>query len=121
MKSLGLTTSSIIIWYGSLAAAFSSTPVKQSIHITSSALKCHKDHIIYSRRETIKSWTSAALIATSILSSENANSFPNKISDKYDSRPKQRGAVKGLGVGTRKDMVGEEYLGLKPCGAGKII
>jgi hypothetical protein len=124
MKSLiSLATSSTIIWYGSLAAAFSSTPSKQNIHITVSALKCHKDPIIHSRRETLKSlWTSSAtFIATSVLSSEAANGFPNKITDKYDSRPKQRGSVKGLGVDIRKDMVGEEYLGLKPCGAGKLF
>jgi hypothetical protein len=28
---------------------------------------------------------------------------------------------KGLGVATRKDMAGEEYLGLKPCGAGEYL
>ncbi len=43
--------------------------------------------------------------------------FENKISNKYDDRPKRRGPQpKDLGISTRKDMVGEEYLGLKPCG-----
>ncbi len=26
----------------------------------------------------------------------------------------------GLGVAKRKDMAGDEYLGLKPCGAGEM-
>jgi len=44
--------------------------------------------------------------------------FPNKISDKYDDRPKRRGPQPSdLGVGTRKDNYGEEYIGLKRCGA----
>eukprot|EP00566_Odontella_aurita_P016257 CAMPEP_0113531050 /NCGR_PEP_ID=MMETSP0015_2-20120614/3284_1 /TAXON_ID=2838 /ORGANISM="Odontella" /LENGTH=276 /DNA_ID=CAMNT_0000429849 /DNA_START=151 /DNA_END=981 /DNA_ORIENTATION=+ /assembly_acc=CAM_ASM_000160 len=46
-----------------------------------------------------------------------AVAFDNKISDKYDDRPKRRGPKpKDLGVSVRKDMVGEEYMGLKPCG-----
>ena len=28
---------------------------------------------------------------------------------------------KGLGVATRTDMASEEYLGLKPCGAGEFV
>lgn len=66
-----------------------------------------------------------------------AFAFENKISTKYDDRPKRRGSkvrqVCGwnrlskknthlaqpseLGVLKRKDLVGEEYLGLKHCGA----
>jgi len=56
-------------------------------------------------------------ILSAISASEPANAFPNKISTKYDDRPKQRyGQPKNLGVGIRKDMVGDEYKGLKPCG-----
>jgi len=45
------------------------------------------------------------------------SAFPNKISDKYDDRPKRKGPQpKDLGVATRKDMIGEEYMGLKNCG-----
>lgn len=99
----------------SSTAAFSNTYIKQQ----SSALYSHQDST-KSRRETLKAWTSAAFIASSLAGADEALAFPNKISDKYDSRPKQRGAVpKGLGVATRKDMGGQEYLGLKPCGAGE--
>ena len=44
--------------------------------------------------------------------------FDNKISTKYDDRPKRRGSKpEDLGVLSRKDIVGEQYLGLKHCGA----
>jgi uncharacterized protein (DUF1499 family) len=44
--------------------------------------------------------------------------FENRISNQYDDRPKQRGSMPSdLGIIIRKDMVGEPYLGLKPCGA----
>jgi hypothetical protein len=105
-----------------LTTAFSSNNLSPRImHQSSSALNSHEDQRS-TRRETIKSWTSAALAVGILVSSDEALAFPNKISSKYDDRPKQRGAVpKGLGVATRKDMAGEEYLGLKPCGAGKIF
>jgi len=49
--------------------------------------------------------------------SEDVRAFPNKISNQYDDRPKRRGPQpKDLGVKTRKDMIGEEYNGLKSCG-----
>lgn len=48
---------------------------------------------------------------------QNAMAFPNKISDKYDDRPKRRGPQpKDLGLGQRKDIDGEPYIGLKQCG-----
>lgn len=54
---------------------------------------------------------------STVISSEKAVAFDNKISDKYDDRPKRKGPQpKDLGVATRKDMIGEEYIGLKPCG-----
>jgi len=49
---------------------------------------------------------------------ETAYGFDNKISSKFNDRPKRRGSKsKDLGVMKRKDIVGEEYLGLKHCGA----
>lgn len=46
-----------------------------------------------------------------------ALAFSNKISDKYDDRPKRKGPQpKDLGVSTRMDMIGDEYMGLKHCG-----
>lgn len=46
-----------------------------------------------------------------------ANAFENKISNKYDDRPKQRGSKpKDLGVATRKSFEQDEYVGLKTCG-----
>ena len=68
-----------------------------------------------SRREM-----SSILVGVAVLpfmGAGNANAFANKISDKYDDRPKRRGPQpKDLGVATRKDMIGEEYTGLKNCG-----
>lgn len=47
-----------------------------------------------------------------------ACAFENKISDKYDDRPKRRGPQpKDLGIGVRTTLEGDEYVGLKSCGA----
>lgn len=47
-----------------------------------------------------------------------ANAFANKISDKYDDRPKRRGPKpKDLGLANRMNLEGDEYVGLKECGA----
>jgi len=56
--------------------------------------------------------------ATTTILPAPANAFENKISNTFDDRPKRRGPQpKDLGVtSTRKDMIGEEYTGLKPCG-----
>jgi uncharacterized protein (DUF1499 family) len=49
---------------------------------------------------------------------QTAFGFENKISTKYDDRPKRKGPKpKDLGVAKRMDIVGEEYQGLKHCGA----
>lgn len=57
-------------------------------------------------------------LITLVLAPSKARAFPNKVSDKYDDRPKRRGPKpKDLGVSTRKDMIGEEYAGLKQCGS----
>lgn len=59
----------------------------------------------------------ASVVATAFLPILPVQAFDNRISDKYDDRPKQRGGqARDLGVGKRKDMVGEEYVGLKNCG-----
>lgn len=121
MKSHPLAALIVAYSHSLFAAAFLCTNLSHKVHQPSSlSLSRHADSTI-SRRETLKtSWESAALITTALIHPEKAMAFPNKISSKYDDRPKQRGAVpKGLGVGTRKDMAGDEYLGLKPCGAGK--
>jgi uncharacterized protein (DUF1499 family) len=54
--------------------------------------------------------------AFTLLGADAANAFDNKISTKYDDRPKQRGGKPGdLGVAKRKDLAGDEYIGLKQC------
>lgn len=46
-----------------------------------------------------------------------ANAFSNKISNKYDDRPKRKGPQpKDLGLESRIDLSGEKYEGLKICG-----
>jgi hypothetical protein len=49
---------------------------------------------VLTRRETLESWVvGAAAISTGFLTSpEMALAFPNKISNQYDDRPKQRGS-----------------------------
>ena len=71
-----------------------------------------------SRRDMLLSYTvGLGTMVISLSSPPPADAFPNKVSDKYEDRPKRRGPKpKDLGVGTRKDMVGEEYPGLKNCG-----
>lgn len=52
------------------------------------------------------------------IAAQPAFAFENKVSAKYDDRPKRRGSKPAdLGVLPRKDIVGDEYLGLKHCGA----
>jgi uncharacterized protein (DUF1499 family) len=63
----------------------------------------------------IVSLNTIATVTTTTL--EPANAFENKISTKYDDRPKRRGTKpKDLGVAIRYDLGGQEYTGLKPCG-----
>ena len=71
------------------------------------------------RREILEiglfSVTAAA--TTAAVNPQRVNAFDNKISTKYDDRPKRRGTKpKDLGVATRYDLGGQEYTGLKPCG-----
>lgn len=68
-------------------------------------------------RRNVFSTSIASAFAAFVIVPKSAQAFPNKISDKYDDRPKRRGPQpKDLGILTRKNMAGEEYLGLKPCG-----
>ncbi|GAX14919.1 hypothetical protein FisN_UnNu050 [Fistulifera solaris] len=58
-------------------------------------------------------WISGGLVSTA----QPANAFENKISNKYDDRPKRRGPQpKDLGVAIRQSLDQEEYVGLKGCG-----
>lgn len=78
------------------------------------ALQLPKDGI--NRRNALGFGLSTAFGLT--VAPPDAFSFENKISNQYDDRPKRRGSKPPeLGVLTRKDIVGEEYLGLKHCGA----
>ena len=62
--------------------------------------------------------TTTPILATMVSSPAVVVAFENRISNQYDDRPKQRGSMTSdLGIRMRKDMVGEPYLGLKPCGA----
>jgi len=71
----------------------------------------------FSRQDVLK----AGIMGLSFLataSPQTAFGFENKVSTKYDDRPKRRGPKpKDLGVSTRMDIVGEGYQGLKHCGA----
>jgi uncharacterized protein (DUF1499 family) len=70
------------------------------------------------RRTMLSGMAAAAFLVT--VPATNANAFDNRVSNKYDDRPKQRGGQpRDLGISNkRKDMVGEPYTGLKECGAG---
>ena len=72
------------------------------------------------RRQVFSTVLTSASLAFGVASANpgKAFAFPNKISDKYDDRPKRRGGQpKDLGLATRTTLEGEEYLGLKHCGA----
>jgi uncharacterized protein (DUF1499 family) len=86
-----------------------------------SQLNAHENNNdINSRREYLtKSLATLSLIlSTTTILPAKSNAFENKISNQWDDRPKRRGPQpKDLGVlSTRKDMVGEQYTGLKSCG-----
>jgi uncharacterized protein (DUF1499 family) len=73
---------------------------------------------VSTRRQALL-WT-AVSSATAFLVSprDSASAFSNKISDKFDDRPKRKGPQpKDLGLATRTTLEGDEYLGLKQCGA----
>jgi len=63
-------------------------------------------------------FTTVASAATLLGLPDESKAFENKISNKYDDRPKRKGPQpQDLGVSKRKDMDGEMYQGLKQCGA----
>jgi uncharacterized protein (DUF1499 family) len=75
-----------------------------------------------SRRQALwtgfSSVTATAAVFGVISPRDNAYAFPNKISTKYDDRPKRKGPQpKDLGLATRTTMEGDDYTGLKQCGA----
>jgi len=94
--------------------AFSSSSVSRARRSPTSRFSTKTDHDGSSRRELLAhGLLSLAFLGTT----QPSNAFSNKISDAYDDRPKRRGPQpKDLGVGVRRDMVGEEYTGLKSCG-----
>jgi uncharacterized protein (DUF1499 family) len=61
---------------------------------------------------------SAAASVVTFLPGPPANAFANKVSNKYDDRPKRRGPKpQDLGVATRTTFDGiDDYMGLKTCG-----
>ena len=84
-------------------------------YLKSNTMLSATDETQTSRRKILQQ--SASTILSTFLINKSVNAFPNKISDKYDDRPKRRGPQpKDLYIGTRKDMFGEPYTGLKQCG-----
>lgn len=90
--------------------------VFRTVALTPSSTKASSEGGCVSRQDVFK----AGIIGLTFLASatpEKAFGFENKISTKYDDRPKRRGPKpKDLGVSKRMDIVGEEYQGLKHCG-----
>ena len=92
-------------------------------HQSFSKLNAINDDNEFNTTTDRRGYLSTSLVALSIaLTTASAiplpsNAFDNKVSNSYDDRPNRRGPQpKDLGVSKRKDMVGEEYLGLKNCG-----
>jgi uncharacterized protein (DUF1499 family) len=75
----------------------------------------------FSRRKVVKDSAAtffSVVFGGAFFKVESTSAFPNNISDKYNDRPKRRGPQpKDLGLKKRMDMGGEEYVGLKNCGA----
>ena len=111
MKFLYLVAAALLV---ESSIAFTSTSVSSARRSAVTRFSSDADLDSSSRRELL-SWGLSSLAF--LASVEPLNAFDNNISDKYDDRPKRRGPQpKDLGVGVRKDMVGDEYTGLKPCG-----
>lgn len=102
-----LKTSSPAFSTTSLASKSNSNNIEQNFHT----------HPESSRRDLfVKS--SSTILSTLFLGQNIVNAFDNKISNKYDDRPKRRGPQpKDLYLAERKDMYGDPYVGLKQCGA----
>ena len=85
------------------------------------------DKSVWTRRQAFAAACGSSVVVAfqrAHLGLEPANAFANKISNKYDDRPKQRGSKPpALGVLERESLDMDDgsdsgtYLGLKPCGA----
>lgn len=118
MKILAVT-SALAACASSLAFTGGRLDAVRTSSVVALAGKRSGDDAMPTRREMMQSLVIGAASVGLIASPEEVLAFPNKISNQYDDRPKQRGSKpKGLGVAMRKDLAGEEYLGLKECGAG---
>lgn len=70
------------------------------------------------RQALVSGLMGGGTVASFLVTTDPANAFANKISNKYDDRPKRRGpAPKDLGVTERMSLEGDSYLGLRNCGA----
>lgn len=107
-------TSAVLVWiiHSSVALVGRTTPEAKNV-------KVHEIPENLSRREIFGVGVASVFGCLTAGSLANpALAFDNKISTKYDDRPKQRGSKpSGLGVLARTDITGEEYMGLKHCGA----
>jgi uncharacterized protein (DUF1499 family) len=84
-----------------------------TIAATDTATALSNDFFVSNRRQAVMA-ASAAIFAPRL----PALAFANKISNKYDDRPRQRGSQPpGLGVNERQSLEGTSYNGLKPCSA----
>jgi uncharacterized protein (DUF1499 family) len=79
---------------------------------------------VTSRREALSvTWRGLGSAAAAVLllapqQPQPASAFDNKISNQYDDRPKRRGPQpQDLNLRPRMTMSGEDYIGLKSCGA----
>ena len=87
-----------------------------TVALTPSTTKSSSENGCVSRQDVFKAGF-AGLTFLASATPEKAFAFENKISNKWDDRPKRKGPKpKDLGVSTRMDIVGEEYQGLKHCG-----
>ena len=87
-----------------------------ALALTPSSMKPPSEGACVSRQDVFKAGV-AGLAFLASATPEKAFAFENKISTKFDDRPKRKGPKpKDLGVAKRMDIVGEEYQGLKHCG-----
>jgi uncharacterized protein (DUF1499 family) len=115
MKRMHMQSIRLAVLVGStaIAVAFRSSQTIQPLK------RGEVQPILVSRKEAVTSVLSSFVTLVALATPlSNANAFDNKVSTKYDDRPKRRGAKPpDLGVMVRKDIVGTEYQGLKHCGA----
>ena len=91
--------------------------IDQAVALVPSNTNLSSEHGSVSRQDVFKAGL-AGLTFLATAAPQKAFGFDNKISTKYDDRPKRKGPKPNdLGVLKRVDIVGEEYQGLKHCGA----